>query len=137
MFLLQSVCVCVCVVCMCVRAHVCACALCMRTHTYRSVSYMFELIVVCVFPYNALCVTVCVRVWMCVLYTFEFIVFCWRGRGGVVCLSVWCFVWVVWVELCRLSVCIEYHILVNMYHVSAQKVDERMINVHYYYYYYY
>ena len=24
-----------------------------------------------------------------------------------------------------------------MYHVSAQGVDERMINVHYYYYYYY
>ena len=32
--------------------------------------------------------------------------------------------------------CIEYHILVNMYHVSTQCVDERMINVHYYYYYY-
>ena len=30
--------------------------------------------------------------------------------------------------------CIEYHIQVNMYHVSAQGVDERMINVHYYYY---
>ena len=24
--------------------------------------------------------------------------------------------------------CIEYHIQVNMYHVSAQGVDERMIN---------
>ena len=24
-----------------------------------------------------------------------------------------------------------------MYHVSAQGIDERMINVHYYYYYYY
>ena len=33
-----------------------------------------------------------------------------------------------------LYVCIEYHIYVNMYHVSAQGVDERMINVHYYYY---
>ena len=33
--------------------------------------------------------------------------------------------------------CIEYHIQVNMYHVSAQGVDERMINVHYYYYYHY
>ena len=32
--------------------------------------------------------------------------------------------------------CIEYHILVNM-SVSAQGVDERIINVHYYYYYYY
>ena len=31
--------------------------------------------------------------------------------------------------------CIEYHIKVIMYHVSAQGVDERMINVHYYYYY--
>ena len=29
--------------------------------------------------------------------------------------------------------CIEYHIYVDMYHVSAQGVDERMINVHYYY----
>ena len=33
--------------------------------------------------------------------------------------------------------CIEYHIQVNMYHVCAQGVDERMINGHYYYYYYY
>ena len=33
--------------------------------------------------------------------------------------------------------CIEYHIQVNMYHVSAQGVDERIINVHYYYYLYY
>ena len=32
--------------------------------------------------------------------------------------------------------CTEYHIYVNMYDVSAQGVDERMINVHYYYYYY-
>ena len=36
-----------------------------------------------------------------------------------------------------LYICIEYHIQVNMYHVSAQGVDERLINVHYYYYYYY
>ena len=37
-----------------------------------------------------------------------------------------------------LYMCIEYHIQVYMYHVtvSAQGVDERMINVHYYYYYY-
>ena len=34
-----------------------------------------------------------------------------------------------------LYMCIEYHIQVNMYHVSAHGVDERMINVHYYYYY--
>ena len=33
--------------------------------------------------------------------------------------------------------CTEYHIQVNMYHVSAQGVDERMTNVHYYDYYYY
>ena len=33
-----------------------------------------------------------------------------------------------------LYTCIEYHIYVNMYHVSAQGVDERMINVRYYYY---
>ena len=32
-----------------------------------------------------------------------------------------------------LYLCIEYHIEVNMYHVRAQGVDERMINVHYYY----
>ena len=30
--------------------------------------------------------------------------------------------------------CIEYYIQVNMYHVNAQGVDERTINVHYYYY---
>ena len=29
--------------------------------------------------------------------------------------------------------CIEYHIWVNVYHVSAQGVDKRMINVYYYY----
>ena len=28
--------------------------------------------------------------------------------------------------------CIEYHIQVNMYHVSARGVDERMRNVHWY-----
>ena len=28
--------------------------------------------------------------------------------------------------------CIEYRIEVNLYHVSAQGIDERMINVHYY-----
>jgi len=31
-----------------------------------------------------------------------------------------------------LYLCIEYHILVNVYHVSSQGIDERMINVHYY-----
>ena len=31
-----------------------------------------------------------------------------------------------------LYMCIEYHIYVNMYHVSAQGVNKRMINVHYY-----
>ena len=34
-----------------------------------------------------------------------------------------------------LCVCTEYCIQVNMYRVSAQGVDERMINVHYHYYY--
>ena len=33
-----------------------------------------------------------------------------------------------------LYMCIEYHVWVNMCHVSVQGVDERMINVHYYYY---
>jgi len=32
-----------------------------------------------------------------------------------------------------LYMCIEYHVQVNMYHVSAQGVDECMINEHYYY----
>ena len=36
-----------------------------------------------------------------------------------------------------LNVYIEYCISVKMYHVSAQGVDERTINVHYDYYYYY
>ena len=31
--------------------------------------------------------------------------------------------------------CIEYHIQVTMYYVSAQGVYERAINVRYYYYY--
>ena len=29
--------------------------------------------------------------------------------------------------------CIEFHIQVNMYHVSTQGIDEHMINVHDYY----
>ena len=33
--------------------------------------------------------------------------------------------------------CIEYHIQVNTYYVSAQGIDECMINVHYYCYYYF
>ena len=33
-----------------------------------------------------------------------------------------------------LYVCIEYCIQVNMYHVSAQGIDERRIHAHYYYY---
>ena len=31
-----------------------------------------------------------------------------------------------------LYMCIEYHIQVNMYHVSAQDIDERIIYVHHY-----
>ena len=51
------------------------------------------------------------------------------GGGGVsfrILLGVGCFGGTV------LYACIEYHIYVNMYHVNAQGVDERMINVHYY-----
>ena len=39
--------------------------------------------------------------------------------------------------LCKLfsiglcSMCIEYHVHISMYYVSAQGVDERVINVHY------
>ena len=33
-----------------------------------------------------------------------------------------------------LYMCTEYHIYVNIFHVSALGIDERMINVHYYYY---
>ena len=30
--------------------------------------------------------------------------------------------------------CIEYQVYINMYYVSAQGVDKRVINAHYYYY---
>ena len=33
-----------------------------------------------------------------------------------------------------LYMCIEYHMKVNINHVSAQSIDEHRINVHYYYY---
>ena len=59
-----------------------------------------------------------------ILFLFLFYFYFLGGEG--VCLSVWCFGTV-------LYVCIEYHIQVNMYHVSAQGVDERVINVHSYY----
>ena len=36
-----------------------------------------------------------------------------------------------------LCMCIECRIWVGVCHVSAQGVDERMINAYYYYYYYY
>ena len=55
-----------------------------------------------------------------------------------VCFFVFCFCMILYV-ICfgrtMLYMCLEYHIQVNMYHVSTQGVDERMINVHYYYYY--
>ena len=35
-----------------------------------------------------------------------------------------------------LYMCMEYHIYVNMYHVSTQGIDEHIINVQFYYYYY-
>ena len=51
------------------------------------------------------------------------------------------------IDRTMLYLCIEYHIEVNMYHVSVHCIDEHMINVHfsssssssssYYYYYYY
>ena len=68
-------------------------------------------------------------------YTFEFIVVFVRvyggGRGGrgeegclsfrmVLCMGCW--------GRTVFYVCIQYHIEVNTYHVSAQGVDERMIN---------
>ena len=67
--------------------------------------------------------------------TFEFILVCvcvgggggGRGGGGLfflVMLCVGCFGGIV------LYVCTEYHVQVDMYHVSAQGVDECMINVH-------
>ena len=66
-----------------------------------------------------MCVCVCVCV--CVFVVRFFVLFCIK-------LYVNCF------GRTMLYTCIEYHIWVNMYHVSAQGVDERMINVHYYYY---
>ena len=71
------------------------------------------------------CVHACVRACVCVCSALLFY-FC-------VC---------VYNTLCKLFcrtmlyMCIEYHIYVNVYHVSAQGIDERMINVHHYYYYY-
>ena len=75
------------------------------------------------------------------LYTFEFIVVC--VCVCLVCLSIVCvcvcacglsFHVVLCLDCCGgtvLYVCIEHYILVNMYHVSAQGVDEYMINVDY------
>ena len=62
---------------------------------------------VCVFVYVCVCVCVC-AFFRIILYVNCF------GRTV-------------------LYMCIEYHILVNMYHVNTQGVDEGMINVHYYY----
>ena len=61
------------------------------------------------------------------------------GGGGVVCffkmyLSIILYVHCFGRTRTMLYICTEYHIKVNMYHVSTQGVDERMINVHYYYY---
>ena len=81
------------------------------------------------------------------------VVFCLCGVW-VVCLSVLCFVWVVCVGWDCLSFCIVLCVgclggtvlavrvrvqdiifrLTCIIHLSAQGVDERMINVHYYYY---
>ena len=54
-----------------------------------------------------------------------------------VCLYIFIFFIILYVNCfgrTMLYMCIEYHIQVNMYHVSTQGVDECMINVHYYYY---
>ena len=40
---------------------------------------------------------------------------------------------IVLVGLCSTCIYNNYYICVNLYHVSAQDVDERMINVYYYY----
>ena len=62
---------------------------------------------------------VCVRVF--VVHFLFYFYFC-------IILYVNCF------DRTMLYMCIEYHIYINMYHVSAQGVDEHMINVYYYYY---
>ena len=74
---------------------------------------------VCVCVFACACVCVCVRLCMYVCsayFNFNFII-----------LYVKCF------GRTMLYMSIEYHIQVNMYHVSTQGVDERMINVHYCY----
>ena len=75
---------------------------------------------VCVCACVCVCVRVCMRVCVCV-FVVRFCLFC----------------IILYVKKNRrtmLYMCIEYHIYVNMYHVSAQGIDEHMINVHYYYY---
>ena len=70
------------------------------------------------------CVRACVRVCVCVCVVRVFVSF---------------FRIILYVNIFGrivLYMCVEYYIYVNMYHMSAQGVDERMINAHYYYYYY-
>ena len=69
----------------------------------------------CVCLFVCLCVCVCLLVVRFLCFLFVYILY------------VNCF------DRTMFYMCIEY-IYVNMYHVSAQGVDERMINVHYYYY---
>ena len=70
-------------------------------------------------------VCVCVCVCVCVFAVFVlFFVFCFCFL--IIILYVNCF------DRTMLYMCIEYHLQVNMFDVSAQGVDERMINVHYY-----
>ena len=66
-----------------------------------------------------MCVCVCVCVCVCSAFFLFF---------TCIILYVNCF------GRTMLYMCIQYNISVNMYHVNAQGVDERMINVHYYYY---
>ena len=72
---------------------------------------------------------------------------------SVIYIGIHCGLWVCFVVVCFFSfcmmlcvgcfggtvlyVCIEYHIEVNMYHVRAQGVDERIINAHNYYHFIY
>ena len=65
---------------------------------------------------------------VCVCSVCSFFLFCF------VCMFVFIILYANCFGRNMLYMCIEYHIWVNMYHVSAQGVDERMINVHYYYY---
>ena len=80
--------------------------------------------------YHVMCVCVCVCVCVCACSAFVCLclfVCLFQFPNDILCKYVNCFGRTV------LYMCIEYHIQVNMYHVSAQGVDERTMHVHYYY----